>query len=308
MLSHQGTKTLHTERLLLRQFRYTDDADMLTNWISDVDIQRMISEPVYSTKEEVKNLLDQYIASYERPDYYRWVIVEKASGSCIGQIAIFLVNNANHFGEIEYALGKQFHRKGYATEAVKAILDFGFNEVNFHKIQVCHKAGNIASQGVIRKCNFTYEGTLRDYFYMNGKYVDRLYYSMLKDEYTCDSERNVPVELIVTSSHRSEYPNPITFEKGAVLTVKEKYTGEEGWENWYKCSLPGQEDGWVPGQYLEWINDTSARAVESYSAKELDVDAGETLQGFKELNGWIWCARTSGNEQGWVPLMNIRKI
>ncbi len=101
----------------------------------------------------------------------------------------FLVNDKNHFCEIEYALGQKFHRKGYATEAVNSILDFSFNQVNFHKVQVCHKEGNIASQGVIRKCNFIYEGTLRDFFYMNGKYVNRLYYSILKDEYKGSKER-----------------------------------------------------------------------------------------------------------------------
>ncbi len=183
MLSHLGTQTIDTERLILRPFRYTDDVDMLTYWISDPKIQSLYSEPTYNTKEEVKELLDKYIGSYEKLDYYRWAIIEKESNICIGQIAIFLVDNKNHFCEIEYALGSKFHRKGYASEAVKAILDFGFNNVNFHKVQVCHKEGNMASQGVIRKCNFTYEGSLRDFFFMDGKYVNRLYYSMLKDEY-----------------------------------------------------------------------------------------------------------------------------
>ena len=157
---------------------------MLAYWVADPGIQSLYSEPVYSTEGEVNALLDNYISSYESPDYYRWAIIEKESGICIGQIAVFLVDNKNHFGEIEYALGKKFHRKGYATEAVKAVLDFCFNKINFHKVQVCHKSINIASQGVIRKCGFTYEGTLRDYFYMDGKYVDRLYYSMLQKEYT----------------------------------------------------------------------------------------------------------------------------
>ena len=183
MLQHKGTVEIESERLTLRPFRYTDNDDMLTYWISDPDIQSMYSEPVYTTKQEIKELLDKYITSYEKPDYYRWAIIEKDTQICMGQIAIFLVNSQNHFCEIEYALGKQFHRKGYASEAVKHLLDFCFNEVNFHKVQVCHKENNLASQGVIRKCGFTYEGTLRDFFYMNGKYVGRLYYSMLKDEY-----------------------------------------------------------------------------------------------------------------------------
>ncbi len=183
MLNHVGTQILHSERLILRPFRYTDDDDMLSYWVSDPKIQSLYSEPVYTTKEEVKELLDKYISSYQQHDYYRWAIIEKESSICIGQIAIFLVDSKNHFCEIEYALGSKFHRKRYGTEAVKSILSFCFNEVHFHKVQVCHKESNTASQGVIRKCNFTYEGTLRDFFFVDGKYVSRLYYSMLKEEY-----------------------------------------------------------------------------------------------------------------------------
>lgn len=183
MLTHLGTQIIKSERLTLRPFLYTDNDDMLAYWVSDPAIQSMYSEPVYSTKEEVKVLLDKYIGSYTKSDYYRWAIIENSSNICIGQIAVFLVDNKNHFCEIEYCLGSRFHRRGYATEAVNLILDFCFHKVNFHKVQVCHKEGNIASQGVIKKCNFTYEGTLRDYFYMEGRYVSRLYYSMLQEEY-----------------------------------------------------------------------------------------------------------------------------
>lgn len=183
MLSYLGTQTIETERLLLRPFCCTDNDDMLTYWVSYPKIQLLYSEPIYTTKEEVRELLEKYINSYERSDYYRWAIVEKKSNICIGQLAIFLVDNKNHFCEIEYPLGSKFHRQGYTTEAVQSILDFSFNKVNFHKVQVCHKEDNIASQGVIRKCKFTYEGTLRDFFFMDGKYVNRLYYSMLKEEY-----------------------------------------------------------------------------------------------------------------------------
>ena len=183
MLEHCGTKEMETDRLYLRPFQYSDDDDMLTHWISDPDIQSMLSEPTYATKEEVKELLDKYIASYQNDDYYRWAIVEKESLACIGQIAIFLVNESNHWCEIEYCLGSQFHRRGFASEATKAIIDFAFAKVNVHKIQVCHKDFNVASKGVISKCGFTYEGTLRDYFFMDGKYVNRCYYSMLKSEW-----------------------------------------------------------------------------------------------------------------------------
>ena len=183
MLKHCGTKEIETDRLYLRPFKYSDDDDMLKYWISDPICQSMLSEPVYSTKEEVKVLLDKYIISYQNDDYYRWAVVKKDSFDCIGQIAIYLVNEMNHWCEIEYCIGSQFHRKGFASEAVKAIIDFAFEKVNCHKMQVCHKEHNIASKGVILKCGFVYEGTLRDYFYMDGKYVSRCFYSMLKSEW-----------------------------------------------------------------------------------------------------------------------------
>lgn len=183
MLTNIGTMEIETERLILRRFRYTDDDDMLKYWISDPKIQSLYSEPVYRTKQEVKELLDKYIHSYEKNDFYRWAITLKKTDECIGQIAYFLVDNNNHFAEIEYCIGSLFQRKGFATEATKAVIQYGFDKMNLHKVQICHKSINLPSRKVIEKCGFTYEGTLRDFFYQDGKYIDRLYYSILRDEF-----------------------------------------------------------------------------------------------------------------------------
>ena len=77
MLTHCGTQKIETDRLILRQFQYSDDENMLEYWISDPNIQFMYSEPIYSTKNEVKELLDKYINSYQNCDYYRWAVIEK---------------------------------------------------------------------------------------------------------------------------------------------------------------------------------------------------------------------------------------
>lgn len=181
MLTHIGTMQIETERLILRKFQYTDDENMLKYWISDPAIQSMYSEPVYTTPQEVKELLDKYIGAYEKDDYYRWAITFKETGECIGQISYFLVDSNNHFAEIEYCIGRCFQRKNLATEATKTVIQYGFDKMNLHKVQICHNSINIPSQKVIEKCGFVYEGTLRDFFYMDGQYVDRLYYSILKE-------------------------------------------------------------------------------------------------------------------------------
>ena len=136
----------------------------------------------------MEDVLEKYINSYQKNDYYRWAIIEKNSGECIGQIAYFLVDSKNNFAEIEYCIGSDFQCKGYATEATKAVIQYGFDKINLHKVQICTKTINKPSKRVIEKCGFTYEGTLRDYFYMDGEYVGRLYFSMLKSEF--ESKQN----------------------------------------------------------------------------------------------------------------------
>ncbi len=183
MLTHIGTQTIETHRLILRQFNYQDDDAMLKYWVADEKVQSLYSEPVYTTKAAVKELLDKYIQSYEKSDYYRWAIISKEINECIGQIAFFSVDSKNNFAEIEYCIGSDFQCKGLATEATKAVIAYGFNKINLHKVQICHKSINIPSKRVIEKSGCTYEGTLRDYFFMDGKYVDRLYYSILRNEF-----------------------------------------------------------------------------------------------------------------------------
>lgn len=178
-----GTTTIETDRLILRRFTFNDANDTLKYWASKAEVQQMYSEPVYSTIEEVNGLIQKYIDGYKSNDYYRWAVIEKNGKSCIGQIAYFLVDTTNHFAEIEYCIGTEFQNKGYITEAARAIIRFGFEKIGLNKIQISTKSINAPSRRVIEKCGFTYEGTLREYFYFNGMYVDRLYYSMLRNEY-----------------------------------------------------------------------------------------------------------------------------
>jgi ribosomal-protein-alanine N-acetyltransferase len=80
VLNHIGTKTIETERLILRKFEYLDIESMIRNWIADEKTQWNYGEPNYSTAREVKELFDtKYIVSYSREDYYRWAVIEKAS-------------------------------------------------------------------------------------------------------------------------------------------------------------------------------------------------------------------------------------
>lgn len=185
MLNNIGTKTIETDRLILRKFEYCDAEKVLENWASDEELQSLYSEPVYKSIKEVKELISKYIENYKNFKYYRWAVTLKNNNECIGQIAYFMIDEKNHFAEIEYCIGRKFQGYGYATEGTKAVIGFGFKNINFHKVQICHKDKNEKSKRVIEKCGLKYEGTLRDFFFIKNenKYASRLYYSILKEEY-----------------------------------------------------------------------------------------------------------------------------
>ena len=114
-------------------------------------------------------------------------------------------------------------------------------------------------------------------------------------------------KYLVIKDHTSMYPEPMTLAKGAPLAVGEKYEGPEGWDGWFFCETPGQRGGWVPAQIIEIVDDKRARAREDYTARELNVKAGDVLLGSRILNGWVWCAVPGSAKSGWVPLAHLQE-
>ncbi|WP_343845835.1 SH3 domain-containing protein [Bowmanella denitrificans] len=116
------------------------------------------------------------------------------------------------------------------------------------------------------------------------------------------------LRYIVVTAHQSEYPAPIEFTKGTVLTIGEKYAGPEDWQDWYFCSTNRHPGGWVPAQVFHLTSEDQGLALEDYSAKELNVAAGEYLIGGRMLNGWVWATRQDSTDQGWVPMDNLKPL
>ncbi len=181
-ISPCGSTQIETERLILRAFRYDDADSMLNNWISDDEVQKMYCEPSYKTVEELMPLLDRYIGRNQSGYYYRWAVILKETGECIGQVAYYLVNTNNRFAEIEYCIGTAFQGKGYATEAAMAVVEYGFERIGLNKVLACVKPSNTASARVVKKCGFRQEGILRKLSYRGGVYEDRIIFSILGDE------------------------------------------------------------------------------------------------------------------------------
>lgn len=114
------------------------------------------------------------------------------------------------------------------------------------------------------------------------------------------------MKYIAIKSHVSEFPTPIQLRAGDSFIVGERYAGPENWSDWYLCSALGQEPGWVPTQVIVFQNDGSGTASMDYTAQEMNVEKGETVEGERSLNGWIWCTCAARDKEGWVPEENLK--
>lgn len=169
----------------MRPFILDDAGSMYANWINDPQVQGNYGEPVYGALEQVAELLERWIASYERADFYRWAIVLKDSGECIGQIAFCSVDTAHRYADLEYCIDAASQNQGYAAEALEAVIHYTFTHTGIHRLQAFHRGRNASSGRVLRKSSMKYEGTLRQSFYYadSGEYDDRIYYGITKGEY-----------------------------------------------------------------------------------------------------------------------------
>ena len=150
-MQHTGTTPFETERLLCRRFDAGDLADMFRNWCADPAVQREYGEPVYDDMQKAKGLLDEYLGGYNRPDFYRWTIIEKKSGENIGQIAFCRVWSDCDTAEIEYCIGQRFWGNGYAGEALAGLIGHVFQTTEFERLEAYHRAENVKSGRVLEK-------------------------------------------------------------------------------------------------------------------------------------------------------------
>jgi len=182
-MKHLGTKVLETDRLILRPFRMEDARAMYDNWASDPEVTNFLSWSAYSSIEDACAILNIWLKSYERPDFYQWAIVEKNLGQPIGSISVVNSDDQVEMAEIGFCIGKRWWRQGIMPEALKAVIRYLFEDVGMQRIEAGHDPENPASGAVQRKCGLQYEGTLRRRIRSNRGITDVAWYSILKDEY-----------------------------------------------------------------------------------------------------------------------------
>lgn len=138
-----------------------------------------------NTAEETRAYVGAIIeATGEEPRArYALAIVLRATQALIGVCELVVKNHRFRTGEIAYVLHPLHWGHGYATEAARLLLDFGFRSQSLHRIQATCDPRNAASAGVLRRLGMQYEGRLRDAMLIRDGWRDSAMYSILEEEW-----------------------------------------------------------------------------------------------------------------------------
>ena len=183
MLTHKGTQSIETERLVLRRAVCEDAQPMFRNWASDPEVTKFLTWPTHEAVEVTQAVLSEWIQGYEKNDYYQWMIELKEIGEPIGTISVVRQKTCVEEAEIGYCIGSRWWHKGYMTEALTAVIEYLFTEVGMNRVSARHDPNNPHSGSVMRKCGMKYEGTTRASDRNNQGLCDAAHHAILRAEF-----------------------------------------------------------------------------------------------------------------------------
>ncbi len=148
-----------TERLILRELVMADDQGMF-ELDSDPEVHKYLGNEPVKTIEQSRDAINFIRKQYEDNGIGRWAVIEKQSGKFIGWAGLKLikepVNGHINIHDVGYRFIKQAWGKGYATEAAKACINYGFNTLGLTEIYGFANLDNEASKAVLQKCGLVY--------------------------------------------------------------------------------------------------------------------------------------------------------
>ena len=174
---------LETERLVLRRLRPAD-AESIFAILSDRELTRFYDDEAFTDISQAAEQIEAWDRAYDEWRHIRWGIVQRGADTVIGTCGCYSFHRWHARASLGYELARPYWRRGIMTEALAAVIDFGFQEVGLNRIQAVLMPENVASVKLLEKLGFQREGVLRQYENWGEKgYVDLLIFSLLRDEW-----------------------------------------------------------------------------------------------------------------------------
>ncbi len=158
-----------------------DDLETFQRWFNNPELRRFLLLPYPITKEGEREILEKMMKS--KDDVVLSIVVKK-DDRLIGNLGLHRFNRTSRSAMLGIAIGDlSMASKGFGTEAMELMLDYGFKTLNLHRIDLCVHEFNARGIAAYKKVGFVEEGRMRDALYADGKYHDQILMSILEDEW-----------------------------------------------------------------------------------------------------------------------------
>lgn len=174
---------IETPRFVLRRIELTD-AEALFATFSDEDVMEFYGDLPHQTIEDSRELVRRQQHWYAQREGIRWGITRKGEDQVLGSCGFHRFDEDFLRAETGYELTQAYWHQGIMSEAMTAIITFGFATMGLHRIEAVVDDVNERSKGLLRKLGFTHEGTLRQRFFFRERFWDEHYFGLLKEEWS----------------------------------------------------------------------------------------------------------------------------
>lgn len=175
---------IETNRLIIRPFNLSDSKKLFECCNDFEVVKTTLGIPWPYTKNIAKSWITAKEKEEKEGASYEYAICQKENkNEIIGCIALMGTNSPAKKAELGYWIERKMWNNGYATEAARAMIEFGFNKLNLNSIYARFFDINPASGKVMEKCNMKYAGTLRQHEYRFNNFYNIKFYEILKSDY-----------------------------------------------------------------------------------------------------------------------------
>lgn len=173
--------TLATERLMLREMT-PDDVNALLKHFGNPEVVKFIAMQPIKTIEQANEWLKWMGGFFAAKDGLRWGITQQ-DGNFVGSAGLHRWNREAHYAQIGCDIAYPYWGQGYGQEAMRQIIEFGWEQMKLNRIEADIVKGNQRSAHVLEKLGFKKEGVLRQRILKGGKYYDVHIYGLLLCDY-----------------------------------------------------------------------------------------------------------------------------
>jgi ribosomal-protein-alanine N-acetyltransferase len=174
--------TLKTQRFLLRQVNSTDLPTMF-RIRSDPKVMRYYGSNPINSLLDAQRIIDELQSAFHNQLGIRWMIALPDKDEMIGSCGFWRILKPHYRAEVGYDLAPEYWGQGVMSEALEAILDWGFRQMGLNSVEAQIDPENLGSRRVLEKCGFQQEGHLRQAYCQNGVFTDTTVFGLLASDW-----------------------------------------------------------------------------------------------------------------------------